>query len=1004
MIALHISFLNDSAFLWSEGEHIGDLKELRSAAKAVGFSGKIIKSNTRDAALWLPSRGTQPVPSSPLLRTEPDRRKKLQLQPFRAVTRPLNNDEILELTALTAAGNIPGSGVIFGHSIAWTAGLVNTALTLTVKELFLPTVIPQAGDWEARWVPVLDEESAAHLVKLTQEMPAVCRCGSGSTEHPPEIPRRIVVDAMVSHCLDAMVRRAATSLTGQKRHDSVHDAWLQALVADDPHIKQPDHEIREFAAQLHHWRHPVDLNARSAFNFCFRLTEPAENEAAETWRVAYLLQPKSDQSLNLPVENLWRKTGKAAGLLKQFGGIPTEFMLTALGQAAGLCPEIKADLRQKNPGGFDLDAQGAYTFLQNYAEALRAAGFKVMLPSWWVGRGPAKRLGIKARVDSPKMQGDGQGMTLDTLIDFDYRASLGPEELSLEELESLAELKSPLVKVRGQWTQIDQDQIRAAIRFLNKQRHQSLSARELLTVALGADKQMSGMSVTAVDLSGWLNQLLDQLTGRAEHAILPQPKGFNGELRHYQERGYSWLAFLRKWGLGACLADDMGLGKTVQTLALIQQERESGEERPVLLICPTSVVNNWRKEAEQFTPDLKVLVHHGSDRRKKQAFKNAATRHGMVVSSYGLLQRDVEFLKEVPWAGIILDEAQNIKNPATKQSKAVRALTSDYRIALTGTPVENHVGDLWALMDFLNPGILGSQAGFKNSYYRPIQIYRNAVVAEKLKTLTGPFILRRLKTDRTIISDLPEKMEMKEYCTLTKEQASLYKAVVDEMQEKIEQVEGINRRGLVLATLLKLKQVCNHPAQFVGDNSSLEQRSGKLQRLVELVSETRELGDRTLIFTQFAEMGGMLQDYFQGQFGEEVFFLHGGVPKKKRDEMVERFQHDADAPHIFILSLKAGGTGLTLTRANQVIHYDRWWNPAVENQATDRAFRIGQKKNVQVRKFIVAGTLEERIDTMIENKTGIANQVVGTGEQWLSELSDEDLRQLIELGNEAVGE
>ncbi len=1003
MIALHISFMNGATFLWSEGCHVGDLKELRSAAKAVGFSAKMLKGNTEITTLWLPSRGDQPVPSSPLICTEPDRRKKVQLHAFNAVARPLTLAELLELSALAEGRNIPGSGVIFGHSIAWTAELVSTALSVAVKELFLPTVVQHAGQWEARWVPVPDEESESRLERLALDMPAVCRCQSNSAEKAPEVPGRMVIDSLLAHCLDAFIRETNAPAGKQKRPDSIHDTWLQALVSDKASIDwDTDQEICEFAGQLNRWSRPFDLNSRSPFKFCFRLREP--DEAADNWRVDYLLQPKTDQSLNLPVGDLWKKGGKASKHLQKFGGVPTEFMLTALGQASGLCPEISASLKQKNPGGFELEAQGAFAFLQEYAEALRAAGFTVMLPSWWVGRGPVKRLGLKAKAESPKMQGAANGLTLDAMMAFDYSASLGGEELSLEELRSLAELKAPLVKVRGQWTQIDQEQIRSAIHFLEKQQGQTLPTRELLAVALGADKQVSGLSVDAVEVKGWLNELLEKLTGRAEFALLEQPQGFAGKLRHYQERGFSWLAFLRKWGLGACLADDMGLGKTVQTLALIQQEREAGERRPVLLVCPTSVVNNWRKEAEQFTPDLSVMIHHGGDRRQKKAFEKAATQHAMVVSSYGLLQRDSEFLKEVKWAGIILDEAQNIKNPETKQSKAARILVSDYRIALTGTPVENHVGDLWALMDFLNPGILGSQTSFKNSFYRPIQTYRNSVVAEQLKALTGPFILRRLKTDKTIISDLPEKMEMKEYCTLTKEQASLYKAVVDDMQEKIEQAEGINRRGLVLATLTKLKQVCNHPAQFAGDNSSVDRRSGKLQRLSEMLIETRELGDRTLIFTQFAEMGGMLQSCFQEQFGEEVFFLHGGVPRKKRDDMVERFQNDEHAPHIFILSLKAGGTGLTLTRANQVIHYDRWWNPAVENQATDRAFRIGQKKNVQVRKFIVPGTLEERIDAMIENKTGIANQVVGTGEQWLSELSNEDFRQLIELGSEAMGE
>ncbi|HQN18132.1 MAG TPA: DEAD/DEAH box helicase, partial [Syntrophobacteraceae bacterium] len=361
-------------------------------------------------------------------------------------------------------------------------------------------------------------------------------------------------------------------------------------------------------------------------------------------------------------------------------------------------------------------------------------------------------------------------------------------------------------------------------------------------------------------------------------------------------------------------------------------------------------------------------------------------------------------LKGVPWAGVVLDEAQNIKNPETKQAKAARALNAGYRIALTGTPVENNVGDLWSIMEFLNPGFLGSQSEFRRSFFIPIQANRDREATERLKRITGPFVLRRLKTDRAIIADLPDKMEMKVFCTLTKEQASLYEAVVNEVAEALDASKGIQRKGIVLAALSKLKQVCNHPAQFLGDNSSIPNRSGKLARLSEMIEEILDNGERTLVFTQFTEMGAILRSHLQDSFGREVLFLHGGVSKTQRDRMVERFQAEEKAPGLFILSLKAGGTGLNLTRANHVFHFDRWWNPAVENQATDRAFRIGQVKNVQVHKFVCAGTLEERIDEMIEKKKEISEGVVGAGEAWLTELSTTELKELFALGKDAVAE
>ena len=398
MIALHLSLLNGTAFLWSEGCQVGDIKELRSATKAVGFSSKILKGNTQVSTVWLPSRADQPVPSSPLIGTEPDRRKKVRLHAFIAVTRPLTIAELLEISAIAGRGNVPGSGVIFGHSIAWTAGLVNTALTLLAKESFLPTLIQHAAQWEARWFPVPDESSESRLETLARNMPAVCRCLSSSTDMPPEVPVRAVVDGLLTRCLDALIRGANATTEKPKRYDSIHDAWLQALVSVDARIGwDPEHEIREFAGHLTRWSRPVDLNSRSAFKFCFRLREPAEEEITDNWRVDYLLQPKADQSLNLSVGDLWKKSGKAGKSLQRFGGVPTEFMLTALGQASGLCPDITTSLKHKNPSGFELDAQGAFAFLQEYAEALRVAGFTVMLPSWWVGRGPVKRLGLKAK-------------------------------------------------------------------------------------------------------------------------------------------------------------------------------------------------------------------------------------------------------------------------------------------------------------------------------------------------------------------------------------------------------------------------------------------------------------------------------------------------------------------------------------------------------------------------------------------------------------------------------
>jgi SNF2 family DNA or RNA helicase len=400
-----------------------------------------------------------------------------------------------------------------------------------------------------------------------------------------------------------------------------------------------------------------------------------------------------------------------------------------------------------------------------------------------------------------------------------------------------------------------------------------------------------------------------------------------------------------------------------------------------------------------------VLVHHGGRRPRGEDFVATAGAHDLVLSSYALLHRDIAHLGAVAWAGVVLDEAQNVKNSETRQARAARALRCRWRVALTGTPVENHVGDLWSLFEFLNPGLLGGEAEFKRDFFIPIQARRDGAAQARLKHLTGPFVLRRLKTDRDIVPDLPAKMEMNVFCNLTREQATLYAAVVKEATEDIASAtEAIERKGRVLAALSRLKQVCNHPAQFLGDNSPLPGRSGKLARLTEMLEEVLEARERALVFTQFAVMGGMLRSHLQETFGREVLFLHGGVPRGQRDRMVSRFQKDEDAPPFFVLSLKAGGTGLNLERANHVFHFDRWWNPAVEDQATDRAFRIGQTRPVQVRKLVCAGTLEEKIDELIARKRGLAESVVGAGEGWLTELSLDELRFVMALRPEAVSE
>jgi SNF2 family DNA or RNA helicase len=440
-------------------------------------------------------------------------------------------------------------------------------------------------------------------------------------------------------------------------------------------------------------------------------------------------------------------------------------------------------------------------------------------------------------------------------------------------------------------------------------------------------------------------------------------------------------------------------------IAFLLREQKLGKRksRPNLLICPTSVVGNWQREVGRFAPSLDVMVHHGSDRLAGEEFAESIMEHDLVVTSYGLARRDADDLAAADWKGVILDEAQNIKNPSSKTAQAARSFRAEYRFALTGTPVENRLMELWSIMEFLNPGYLWSQKRFRERCVIPIERYDDERSTAELRSLVAPFLLRRLKTDPKVISDLPEKLEMKIYCNLTKEQVTLYEAVVKDMMQEFDEGEEtagmseMERRGKILSGLMKLKQLCNHPALLLHDRSELEGRSGKLQRLVEMLEEVLAEEDKALIFTQFTEMGDALQEYLASKFRCDVLYLHGSVPQKKRDRMVSLFQEGTNGPPLFIVSIRAGGTGLNLTRANHVFHFDRWWNPAVEDQATDRTFRIGQTRRVQVRKFICAGTFEEQIDQLIERKKSLAESIVGAGENWITEFSNAELRKMITL-------
>ncbi|MFC4563009.1 DEAD/DEAH box helicase [Nocardiopsis mangrovi] len=975
---------------------------------------RLAKTRATALDLLLPGSPTHPLPS-PALGPVPDAPDvpAPALLPWRvpALAVPAEHAPAL-LAALRAA---PAGDTATGPGLRHLAAVLDFAEHLASTGRLLPRLVGHPP--RALWRPVLTGADAAQAAELAAALPPVARAHTDPDRDPPQ--------ALAAHALNDLLDAVARARPAPTRGLAPLAA---ALTASDP-LLAPDaaDTAAPLAARLRAWHHDAE-RAPSRARLLFRLIEPQRSPgpdpqappgtgsgaAAETWRVEFWVQSSTDPSLQLPLADLWLGHGGA--------WLPDDVesaMLADLNRAARHYPAVRGALRELAPSGITMGTGGAHVFIRDTAPRLDAAGFAVVLPEW-SGR-PSLGLRLTAR---ERPAAAGGGISPGDLVDFSLDAVLGDTPVDLGELTELARLKQPLVRLRGHWVEVDPAHLRSALEFLRRRGRGAMRRDEALRMIV--DPGPGALPVTAIDADGPLGALLN---GDTERRVAPMatPRDFTGALRPYQERGAAWLRFLGGLGLGAILADDMGLGKTVQLLALLTDERGAGPSPgPTLMVCPVSLVGNWQRETARFAPDLRVHVHHGPQRPRGNDLARIAGASDLLITTYGVVLRDSAELAALPWHRVVCDEAQAVKNSGTRQARAVRELPAASRIALTGTPVENNLGELWSIMEFANPGLLGSQAAFRAAIADRVErsVHGRTGGAEPppgaagasgaagdgdgdgdgtalLKRLTGPFILRRLKTDRSIITDLPEKHEIRTWCTLTPEQATLYKAAVDDMTERIDDADGIQRKGLVLATMARLKQICNHPAQFLADGSPLAGRSGKLDRVEGLLEEAMAEGDKALCFTQYTALGDRLAPYLAARLDREVLWLHGGTPRARREEMVRRFQESAE-PAVFLLSLKAAGTGLNLTAANHVVHFDRWWNPAVEDQATDRAFRIGQRRDVQVRKLICVGTLEERVDDMIQRKKALAESVVGTGEDWLTELSTEDLRDVIRLAPEAV--
>lgn len=969
---------------------------------------------------------------------EPAQTEEIYLYPWQVEGFCLNPQAaFVFLQSLPLNSTEPDSFV--GSDLRFWSHIARWSLDLLARCKFLPGLEKQSdGSAIAKWQPLLDSSTdTLRLATFVKQMPTACRTyqkkeeGSSAADFVADLTderkgsspgskvRDVAVDlpmgaeelvlGFLSSIVDSQARSAGSPTLEIKTVSPVRE-WLQALQQESGIVQVESAALENLATKLSAWTAPLQnqLSQQSQFRTCFQLIPPSPGKA--NWSLNYCLQAADEAEFLVDATTIWNNSVERLAYAGRTIELPQETLLSGLGLASKLYPLIEPSLQAQRPQSCQLNPLQAYEFIKSVAWRFADSGLGVVLPpSLTKTDGWASRLGLSIQAETPKVTPAKGGLGLQSLLNFKWELTIGGQRLSKAEFDRLIALNSPLVEINGEWVELRAPDVKAAETFFASRKElMTLSLEDALRLASGDSQMIEKLPVVNFEATGQLQELLNTLSDNQAVSAIATPASFRGQLRPYQALGAGWLAFLERWGLGACLADDMGLGKTIELIAfLVHLQEQDSLEAPTLLVCPTSVLGNWEREVKKFGPTLKVLVHHGDKRAKGKAFAAAIEGKDLIITSYALVFRDAKEFQGIKWQGLVLDEAQNIKNSEAKQSQAVRQIEASFKIALTGTPVENRLQELWSILEFLNPGYLGPRNFFQRRFAIPIEKYGDRESLQTLRSLVRPFILRRLKTDKEIIQDLPEKQEMTVFCGLAAQQAVLYQKIVEESIAELDSAEGIQRRGMILALLVKLKQLCNHPALVKAEAKPKElgiksQESGKLQRLVEMLEEVIAEGDRALIFTQFAEWGKLLKPHLEQHLGREVLFLYGGIRQQQREEMIDRFQHDPQGPPIMILSLKAGGTGLNLTRATHVFHYDRWWNPAVENQATDRVFRIGQTRNVQVHKFVCTGTLEEKIHDMIESKKALAEQVVSAGENWLTELDTDQLRNLLILDRNAI--
>ncbi len=900
----------------------------------------------------------------------------------------------------------------FGESFVYWETVARSLETLIRGGQYFPTIYEITKEKRhyayAQWMiarTVLEGQSLSDWLKSASPL-------IFSFEHLSTFPIREWQNLMIDIWADQIIKVHLTSgpeieLEGlTEEHSDIMVRWEKALLTSNAsffHIVDQKAELQQLhilIREVRKWHGPISSDSfrtleKGLINFkqpfiqsgftvqsmdinCF----PMDDEGMRHWGLQIFITGEQEgESLRLPMDD--------QRIVRSYIKNWVDDRINYLVQMDDALYQSQRKLRHSGTTEMSLDTMRT---LHENLSVLKSMDIRLTFPEGLTLES-MDREDVSVSLNVNNEHGDGVGLS--SLLNFNWQIAIGDIELSVEEFKRLVYRQQYIIQKDDKWIMLPQSKIEEIF--------EEISELDPIIRNKASFATLVGVKSKNQDFESDIDLHMDrEVKDYLEHFLTPTedqyeiPESFRGVLRPYQKKGYQWMRSHRDKRIGVCLADDMGLGKTIQAITyLLDIKRES---KTHLIICPTSVLGNWKRELERFAPSLNVKVHHGADRAKEvTSFKNELSGEDVLITSYALLLRDQHLFENEEWNAVILDEAQMIKNPTTKQSRLVRSLKSVHRIALTGTPMENRLQELWSISDFLNPGYLGNRTSFNQQFIRPIEKEGKRERVEVLKRLIQPFLLRRSKQQTSIVEELPEKTETKIHCQLTKEQASLYQMVVDQIREKLQSTTGMERRGTILGGITKLKQVCNHPSLLTWDEP-IASHSGKITEFLQILNSKVKDGEKALVFTQYVKMGDLLKELLERETTDmKVFFLHGGIPSQKREQMLKQFRETKSKKCVFILSIKAGGVGLNLTEANHVIHLDRWWNPAVENQATDRAYRIGQEQNVSVYKMITKGTLEEGIDQLIDRKSHLTSQIVSHEDQWVTEMSDKELIELIRL-------